>query len=170
MWYNVNPLAEFYTFWIQSFSFPRLVAIPKLKHPNVPDYLPIYDGRIVGCIPYKHYVKCKQPCPGIELGSTCPFPTTITIALRAPLSLSLYIYIYIYTELGVLWDLTRTNSCRVILYRLSFGSLQVIRVNSVIKYGLVLLGLMASTIVDYLISNPVNTYILDIYMICKHIL
>ena len=41
-------------------------------------------------------MKYKQPCPRFELASQCPFPTTITTALRAPPSLSLSLYIYIY--------------------------------------------------------------------------
>ncbi len=29
-------------------------------------------------------MKCNQPCPGFELVSPCPFPTTVTITPRAP--------------------------------------------------------------------------------------
>ena len=37
---------------IQGFPSPRLVALPRLKSPSLPYYLPIAGGRIIGFIPF----------------------------------------------------------------------------------------------------------------------
>ena len=62
------------------FSFSYAGCHDKVKVSSLLNYLLTEGGRIIGC-----WVKFKQLHLGFELGSPCPFPTTITITTQAPL-------------------------------------------------------------------------------------
>ena len=75
------------------FSFSLTGCHTKVKEPSLTYYLTITAGRIIRFMPFVRvfgYVKCKQPRTGFELGSRCPFPSTITITSQASLSLCVY--------------------------------------------------------------------------------
>ena len=66
------------------FSFSYTSYQTMVKEPSLSCYLPIAGGRI-GFIPFPRVLalcEYKQFRPGIELGSTTPFPTTLTIRPR----------------------------------------------------------------------------------------
>ena len=52
IWHKVNFYAEFNRFEFRVFPSPRLLASPWQKKPNLPYYLPIPGGRIIGFIPF----------------------------------------------------------------------------------------------------------------------
>ena len=59
-------------------------------------------------------MKCKQPCPGFELGSLGPLMTTITTAPRASY---IHIYIYIYVCVSSVCEYTHYIYIYIILVR-----------------------------------------------------
>ena len=71
---------------ISEFFFSKIGCLTKTKELSLSYSLAI-TGRRDGFIFFPmllRYVKCKQPRPGFELESPCPFPTMITIISRAP--------------------------------------------------------------------------------------
>ena len=76
-----------------------ILLMPWLTSPVCPTIYPWLEGEQLYSYLYKEYqryVKCNQPRPGFELGSLCPFPTTITITPRAPPSVCLCASVYVY--------------------------------------------------------------------------
>ena len=65
------------------FSFSSTVCYTKVKESSLPYYLfhSRWENSYLSQV-YERYMKCKQPRPGFELGSTGPFSTTIAIALQ----------------------------------------------------------------------------------------
>ena len=102
-------------------------------------------------------MKCNQSHPGFELVSLCPFPTKITITPRTPPHLfdnhlrmfNMFIVFLLYETLSKISKNPILISCFLI-------SMNHFRFWLVVFYGI-------STLVSYLIPNPVNTkYIFDI--------
>ena len=109
--------------WNSVFSFCKIGWHIEVKEPSLPYYLPIFGKRILGYILLqKLLVLCEMQTSrlGFELGSPCPFFTTITITPRAltpstnvsvSLSLSIYLSIYICIYKGEVDDLVRIKKC-----------------------------------------------------------
>ena len=67
---------------ISKFFFSEISCQSKTKEPGLRYFSPIAGERVIGFILFPRiliYVKCNQPRPGLELVSTCPFFTTVTI-------------------------------------------------------------------------------------------
>ena len=156
-------------------------------------------------------MKCNQPRPGFELMSPCPFPTTITITPWAPpftywhinslwvdnaktwfdnvniwfICKGLVLFIYChnffmgFVLLGlVLWHI---NHCKLFNAKSSlyiyfkyiwFGLVEFDSISTIVGYLMPnplytyisnILGFMTPTIAGYLMPNPLYTYILNTY-------
>ena len=82
MWHKVNFSAMFNWFEFR-FSFFKTTCHGKVKARLLPYYLSIAGAKIVSFIPFPILStlreKCKQLCPGFELGQLCLFSKAISI-------------------------------------------------------------------------------------------
>ena len=91
IWHKVNSNWSFIG-WIQSFPFHRLVAIPKVKEPNLPCYLLFAWRRIIRFILFSSItVLCGMQSAASRIG-TC---VTVSISYYYNHYTMEYIYIYI---------------------------------------------------------------------------
>ena len=66
------------------------LPIPKLKSPVSPHFLPkAGENNLMHTQGYYHYVKCKQPCPGFDLGMLCTFQYSFNILLSVIVSVEI---------------------------------------------------------------------------------
>ena len=81
------------------FSFFLTSCYTKVKEHSLPYYLPIAGGELLDLYlsqGYLCYMKCKQPCPGFEVGLPFSFPMTVSITpLMAPLYMHVYMCMYV---------------------------------------------------------------------------
>ena len=90
MWHKVNFFKQSLTGLNPEFAFSLTASHTKVKESSLLYYLPITGGRKFRFIPFPRLLtlwKCKQPHPGFELRSLCPFPTMITITPQTPLDI-----------------------------------------------------------------------------------